>query len=223
MADATGALYDGDQLLYVIARDYQRRGVLTGGVVGTLMSNLGFEQALARMGIRARCARRSATATCSSNCCERGWQLGGENSGPSDLPRQAHDRRRHRRRARRAARADRAAARRSRRRREPVTLFPQRLINVPVQRGWDWHGSDGGRRPRSAWRSTRSATPVACCCGRPAPSRCCASWSRRASARWPTRTRRRSRTRSPRRPDRRSSTCAHQRAPPANAARRRRL
>ena len=51
MADRDGRIYDGDQLLYVIARDYQRRGVLTGGVVGTLMSNLGFEQALARAGI----------------------------------------------------------------------------------------------------------------------------------------------------------------------------
>src|SRR5437762_6140563 len=48
MVDAEGRLYDGDQLLYVIAHDYLRRGAMAGGVVGTLMSNLGFEQALSR-------------------------------------------------------------------------------------------------------------------------------------------------------------------------------
>ena len=116
MADSEGRLYDGDQLLYVIARDYQRRGVLTGGVVGTLMSNLGFEQALTRMGIRAaaRESRRPlrARAIAGARMAARRREL-----GPSDLPRQAHDRRRDRRRARRAARADRAEARRSRRRR----------------------------------------------------------------------------------------------------------
>ena len=80
MADRDGRLYDGDQLLYVIARDYQRRGVLAGGVVGTLMSNLGFEQALARADIalvRARVGDRYVL----EQLVERGWQLGGENSG----------------------------------------------------------------------------------------------------------------------------------------------
>ena len=51
MVDAEGRIYDGDQLLYVIALDYWRRGAMAGGVVGTLMSNLGFEQALDRRGI----------------------------------------------------------------------------------------------------------------------------------------------------------------------------
>ncbi len=68
MADSDGRLYDGDQLLYVIARDYQRRGALTGGVVGTLMTNLGFEQALSQNGHARSCARKSAIATCSSSC-----------------------------------------------------------------------------------------------------------------------------------------------------------
>ncbi len=54
MVDREGRLYDGDQLLYVIAMDYRRRGVLAGGVIGTLMSNLGLEQALARDGHPAR-------------------------------------------------------------------------------------------------------------------------------------------------------------------------
>ena len=63
MVDRDGRAYDGDQLLYIIAMDYRRRGALAGGVVGTLMSNLGFEQALARVAFRWS-VRRSATATC---------------------------------------------------------------------------------------------------------------------------------------------------------------
>src|SRR5207253_5394773 len=51
MVDREGRAYDGDQLLYIVALDYWRRGAMAGGVVGTLMSNLGFEQALARRGI----------------------------------------------------------------------------------------------------------------------------------------------------------------------------
>lgn len=51
MADATGAVVDGDQLLYVIARARQAEGALRGPVVGTLMSNLGLELALGRLGI----------------------------------------------------------------------------------------------------------------------------------------------------------------------------
>ncbi|HEX4986826.1 MAG TPA: phosphoglucosamine mutase, partial [Burkholderiales bacterium] len=47
MADAQGRIYDGDQLLYVIARFRKRRKLLAGGVVGTLMTNFGMEQALA--------------------------------------------------------------------------------------------------------------------------------------------------------------------------------
>ena len=80
MVDRAGVLYDGDQLLYVIATDYRRRGVANGGVVGTLMSNLGFEQALQREGIalaRARVGDRYVL----EQLQERRWLLGGENSG----------------------------------------------------------------------------------------------------------------------------------------------
>jgi phosphoglucosamine mutase len=47
MVDHTGAIVDGDELLFIIARDLHERGKLQGGVVGTLMSNLGLELALA--------------------------------------------------------------------------------------------------------------------------------------------------------------------------------
>jgi phosphoglucosamine mutase len=80
MVDAEGELRDGDELLYVIARHQQQRGELKGGVVGTQMSNLGFEHALAGLGIafaRARVGDRYILEMLN----ERGWRLGGENSG----------------------------------------------------------------------------------------------------------------------------------------------
>jgi len=82
MADAKGRLYDGDQLLYVIARQRLANGGVGGlaGVVGTLMTNLGMEHALAKLGVpvvRARVGDRYVLET----LIERGWKLGGENSG----------------------------------------------------------------------------------------------------------------------------------------------
>jgi phosphoglucosamine mutase len=49
--DAQGRVCDGDDLLYVLACDWQQTGRLRGPVVGTLMTNFGFEQALAARGI----------------------------------------------------------------------------------------------------------------------------------------------------------------------------
>lgn len=80
MVDHSGALVDGDELLFIIARDLLERGKLQGGVVGTLMSNLGLELALADLGIpfvRAKVGDRYVIAELLS----RNWQLGGENSG----------------------------------------------------------------------------------------------------------------------------------------------
>ncbi len=51
VVDGTGALLDGDDLLYILARAWQRSGRLRGPVVGTVMSNLGLERALAELGI----------------------------------------------------------------------------------------------------------------------------------------------------------------------------
>lgn len=80
MVDHSGALVDGDELLFIIARDLLERGKLQGGVVGTLMSNLGLELALADLGIpfvRAKVGDRYVI----SELLSRNWQLGGENSG----------------------------------------------------------------------------------------------------------------------------------------------
>jgi phosphoglucosamine mutase len=80
MADAGGKLYDGDQLLYVIARHRKQKGELTGGVVGTQMTNLALEHALARLKVpfaRAKVGDRYVLEM----LLARRWKLGGENSG----------------------------------------------------------------------------------------------------------------------------------------------
>ena len=80
MVDHTGAVVDGDELLFIIARDLHERGKLQGGVVGTLMSNLGLELALADLAIpfvRANVGDRYVIA----ELLERNWLVGGENSG----------------------------------------------------------------------------------------------------------------------------------------------
>jgi phosphoglucosamine mutase len=141
MADQSGRLYDGDQLLFVIARHRQETGGLKGGVVGTLMTNFGLELAFAQRAVpfqRASVGDRYVL----EKLHELGWQLGGENSGhiicldkhttgdglvsalqvlhalrASDAP------------------LDRLVC--------DLTLYPQVLVNVRIQRG-----ADPRRRPQ---------------------------------------------------------------------------
>ena len=80
MADASGELVDGDELLYVIANARKADGRLPGGVVGTVMTNFGLELALAEMGIpflRTPVGDRHIHRA----LIEHGWTLGGETSG----------------------------------------------------------------------------------------------------------------------------------------------
>jgi len=80
MVDHLGRLVDGDQLMYVVARDRKSHGQLKGPVVGTVMSNLGLEQALKAEGIaflRAAVGDRYVLAMLREN----GGVLGGETSG----------------------------------------------------------------------------------------------------------------------------------------------
>ena len=80
MVDNAGKLYDGDQLLYVIAKHRQAQGLLNGGVIGTLMTNMAFEHAMQKLGIpfkRAKVGDRYVMELLQ----QQGWQLGGENSG----------------------------------------------------------------------------------------------------------------------------------------------
>ena len=80
MSDRDGKLYDGDQLIYVIARHRHAAGRLKGGVVGTLMTNLALEHALGAMGLAfARAAVGDRYVL--EQLLAKGWQIGGENSG----------------------------------------------------------------------------------------------------------------------------------------------
>jgi len=80
MVDAAGRLFNGDELLYVIAADRLREGRSVPGVVGTLMTNMAIELALRELGldfVRAKVGDRHVL----EELLARGWQLGGEGSG----------------------------------------------------------------------------------------------------------------------------------------------
>jgi phosphoglucosamine mutase len=80
MVDHLGNIVDGDEILYVIARERRRRNIDIGGVVGTKMSNLGLELALADLDvpfIRTAVGDRFVL----KEMLKRDWLLGGESSG----------------------------------------------------------------------------------------------------------------------------------------------
>lgn len=80
MADEKGEVVDGDEILMIIADARIREGVMCGGVVGTQMSNLGLERALAKRGVqfvRTQVGDRYVL----QELLQRGWTLGGETSG----------------------------------------------------------------------------------------------------------------------------------------------
>ncbi len=147
MADASGATYDGDQLLYVIASRRVQDGRLAG-VVGTLMTNLALERALQALGVgfaRAKVGDRYVLELMQ----ERGWDLGGENSGhiicldkhtTGDAIVSALQVLEAVRRDGRGL-ADLAGG---------LHLYPQKLINVRVAREFDWQGDAAIARARTA-------------------------------------------------------------------------
>jgi phosphoglucosamine mutase len=135
MVDASGRPYNGDELLYVMAKDRLSSGPLDG-VVGTLMTNMALEVAFKEMGVgfaRAKVGDRYVLEV----LLERGWQVGGEGSGHllfldkhttgdgivSALQVMSALKRSGRTLA--EATAD-------------LRLYPQSLINVKVQPGFDW-------------------------------------------------------------------------------------
>lgn len=135
MVDAKGRIYNGDELLYVMVKD-RRTVSKVAGVVGTLMTNMALEVAFREMGIgfaRAKVGDRYVLEILQ----ERGWLLGGEGSGHllcldkhttgdgivsalqvlSALKRSGET-------------LEQATA--------DLTLYPQSLINVKVEPGFDW-------------------------------------------------------------------------------------
>lgn len=80
MIDHQGHILDGDELLYIIIKNKVKHGTLRGGVVGTVMSNFGFEQSLKQLGLefaRVPVGDRHIM----SELIKRQWYLGGEPSG----------------------------------------------------------------------------------------------------------------------------------------------
>jgi phosphoglucosamine mutase len=80
MVDGSGRLFNGDELLYVLAKDRLDRGQKLGGVIGTLMTNLAVENAIKEMGIgfeRANVGDRYVLELLK----QKGWIIGGEGSG----------------------------------------------------------------------------------------------------------------------------------------------
>lgn len=80
MVDDSGEVVDGDELLFIMAMNNKQENKLTGGVVGTIMTNFGFEQAMKQQGIE---FVRTAVGDryVMEELKKLGWKLGGESSG----------------------------------------------------------------------------------------------------------------------------------------------
>ena len=136
MADDAGRIYDGDELLYVIASFRHRHHQLKGGVIGTLMTNFGMEKALAALGVdfdRAAVGDRYVL----EKLLKRGWQLGGENSGHI-ICLDRHTTGDGIVSALQVLHAIRAEGQTLGELAKDVSLFPQVLLNVRVERKFDF-------------------------------------------------------------------------------------
>ena len=135
MVDAEGNLYDGDQLLYAIVRSRARTAPVKG-VVGTLMSNLALEHALAKAEIPfARAAVGDRYVVEKLN--EYGWLYGGENSGHI-LALDRHTTGDGIVAALQVLAALREAGGSLKELLGDLVLYPQKLINVPLGKGFAW-------------------------------------------------------------------------------------
>ncbi len=135
IVDSTGRLYDGDQLLYAIVGHRARREKVAG-VAGTLMTNLGMEQAIGRMGIpfgRAQVGDRYVLEMLR----EKGWLYGGENSGHV-LCLDKHTTGDGLVSALQVLTAIRESGKPLAELISDLVLYPQVLVNVKVARGFDW-------------------------------------------------------------------------------------
>ncbi|MFM2185864.1 MAG: phosphoglucosamine mutase, partial [Pseudomonadota bacterium] len=139
MVDAQGRLYNGDELLCLLARDRLQQGLAVPGVVGTLMTNLGVELALRQSGIplvRAKVGDRYVL----EEMLQRGWQLGGEGSGHL-LVLDRHTTGDALVSALQVLQAIRRQGRTMAQCLEGVSLFPQKMINVRLQAVSPWVAS----------------------------------------------------------------------------------
>ena len=151
MVDATGRLFNGDELLYAIVRDRARTQPIQG-VVGTLMTNFGFERRMRELGIpfeRAKVGDRYVLEVLR----QRGWLYGGESSGHR-LCRDRHTTgdgivaalqvlaaMRHAG----ASLADLVA---------DLSMYAQKMVNVPLAPGLDWQTHAGLKEASDAVRAS---------------------------------------------------------------------
>ena len=147
MVDATDRLFNGDELLYLLAADRlahreakgQARGPELAGVVGTLMTNMAVELGIQRLGyefVRAKVGDRYVL----EELHRRGWILGGEGSGHL-LMLERHSTGDGLVSALQVLRACAASGRTVTEQLADVALFPQTLINVRLQPGQDWQSN----------------------------------------------------------------------------------
>jgi phosphoglucosamine mutase len=135
MVDGEGRLYDGDELLFVIARERAKDGGLKG-VAGTLMTNLALEHALEKMGVsfgRAKVGDRYVLEMLQ----EKSWQLGGENSGHI-ICLDKHTTGDGIVSALQVLSAVRKSGATLGELCRGLSLYPQHLVNVRVAKGFDW-------------------------------------------------------------------------------------
>jgi phosphoglucosamine mutase len=136
LVDGAGRLYNGDELLYLMAADRLERGEVLPGVVGTLMTNMGVEVALKARGVelvRAKVGDRYVLEELE----RRGWLLGGEGSGHL-LALDKHTTGDGLISALQVLTASVRSGRSVAQLLEGVALFPQTLINVRLEAGQDW-------------------------------------------------------------------------------------
>ena len=130
MCDASGRIFDGDELLYIMVMDRLARGKVDG-VVGTLMTNYAFERAMADKGIPFERAKVG----------DRGWLLGGENSGHL-LALDAHSTGDGTISALQVLAAVQRTGSTLGELIGDLHLLPQKMINVRVKKGFDWQGHE---------------------------------------------------------------------------------
>ena len=135
MVDAEGNLYDGDQLLYALVCSRAKKGAVAG-VVGTLMTNLALEHALGRLSVpfaRAAVGDRYVVEMLH----DKGWLFGGENSGHL-LALDRHTTGDGVVAALQVLAALREVGGSLKTLLSGLTLYPQKLINVPMAKGFPW-------------------------------------------------------------------------------------
>lgn len=135
MVDSSGRLYNGDELLYVIVRDRMKVKPVEG-VVGTLMTNFGFERGMQELGIpfeRAKVGDRYVLEM----LLQKGWLFGGESSGHL-LCLDQHTTGDGIIAALQVLQAMARSGKSLSEQLESLRMYPQKMVNVPLEPGTDW-------------------------------------------------------------------------------------